>query len=41
MFAEAFGWPTVLAAMAIGPAIGIIAMLPLRMRAMTGHVLRR
>ena len=28
--AEAFGWPIVLAAMAIGPALGIIAMLRLR-----------
>ncbi len=25
-----FGWPVVLAAMALGPAIGIVAMLPLR-----------
>jgi MFS family permease len=29
--AAAFGWPAVLAAMAIGPAIGILAMLPLRL----------
>ncbi len=28
--AGAFGWPTVLALMALGPAVGIIAMLPLR-----------
>jgi hypothetical protein len=38
MFAEAFGWPFVLAALAIGPAIGIVAMLPLRMRAKKGHL---
>jgi len=25
-----FGWPMVLAAMALGPAFGIVAMLPLR-----------
>jgi MFS family permease len=31
--AGAFGWPIVLAAMAIGPAIGIVAMLPLRLKA--------
>jgi MFS family permease len=30
--AAAFGWPTVLAALAIGPAIGIVAMLPLTKR---------
>jgi MFS family permease len=41
MFAEAFGWPTVVAAMAIGPAIGIIAMLPLRLRNVTGPILSR
>jgi MFS family permease len=28
--ASAFGWPVVLAALAIGPAAGIVAMLPLR-----------
>ena len=28
--AAAFGWPVVLAALAIGPAVGIVAMLPLR-----------
>jgi MFS family permease len=28
--AAAFGWPMVLAALAIGPAAGIVAMLPLR-----------
>ena len=28
--AAAFGWPVVLAAMALGPAVGIFAMLPLR-----------
>jgi MFS family permease len=28
--AAAFGWPTVLAVLALGPALGIIAMLPLR-----------
>lgn len=28
--AHMFGWPTVLAALAIGPAVGIVAMLPLR-----------
>ncbi len=28
--AAAFGWPVVLAALAIGPAVGIAAMLPLR-----------
>lgn len=28
--AALFGWPAVLAAMAIGPAVGIVAMLPLR-----------
>lgn len=28
--AEMFGWPTVLAGLAIGPAIGILAMRPLR-----------
>lgn len=32
--AAVFGWPAVLAAMAIGPAIGIIAMSPLRRRAL-------
>jgi MFS family permease len=31
--AAAFGWPIVLAALAIGPAIGIVAMLPLTRRA--------
>ncbi len=41
MLAEAFGWPSVLAAMAIGPAIGIVAMLPLRVRDMTGPVSSR
>ncbi len=30
--AAAFGWPVVLAAMALGPAAGIVAMLPLRRR---------
>jgi MFS family permease len=30
--AAAFGWPAVLAALAIGPAAGIVAMLPLRSR---------
>jgi MFS family permease len=30
--AAAFGWPTVLAALAIGPAVGIVAMLPLTKR---------
>jgi MFS family permease len=33
MLAQLFGWPAVLAAMAIGPAVGIVAMLPLRKRA--------
>ncbi len=33
--AAAFGWPVVLAALAIGPAVGIAAMLPLR-RSRTG-----
>jgi hypothetical protein len=28
--AAAFGWPAVLAALALGPAFGIAAMLPLR-----------
>jgi hypothetical protein len=28
--AAAFGWPVVLAGLALGPAIGIVAMLPLR-----------
>ena len=28
--AAAFGWPVVLAALAIGPAVGVVAMLPLR-----------
>ena len=30
--AEAFGWPAVLAGLALGPAVGIVAMLPLRRR---------
>jgi hypothetical protein len=30
MLAGALGWPLVLAGLAIGPALGIIAMLPLR-----------
>ncbi|MBL4893060.1 MAG: hypothetical protein JKX91_14815 [Rhizobiaceae bacterium] len=29
--AEMFGWPTVLAGLAIGPAFGIIAMMRLRL----------
>jgi MFS family permease len=32
--AAAFGWPAVLAALAIGPAAGIVAMLPLRSRSL-------
>lgn len=32
--AAAFGWPAVLAALAIGPAVGVVAMLPLRRRAL-------
>ncbi|HSK40058.1 MAG TPA: MFS transporter [Arenibaculum sp.] len=32
MAAAAFGWPLVLSAMALGPAVGIVAMLPLRRR---------
>ncbi len=28
--AAAFGWPVVLAALAIGPAVGVVAMMPLR-----------
>ena len=31
--AAALGWPLVLALLAIGPALGILAMLPLRRRA--------
>jgi hypothetical protein len=31
--ASLFGWPTVLACLAAGPALGILAMLPLRRRA--------
>jgi MFS family permease len=31
--AAAFGWPIVLALMAVGPAVGILAMLPLRRKA--------
>lgn len=31
--AAAFGWPAVLAGLAIGPALGLVAMLPLRKRA--------
>ena len=34
--AAVFGWPAVLAAMALGPAIGIVAMLPLRRGAGAG-----
>jgi MFS family permease len=34
--AAAVGWPPVLAAMALGPAVGILAMLPLRRRASLG-----
>jgi hypothetical protein len=30
--ADAFGWPFVLAAMAIGPVLGLFAMAPLRRR---------
>ena len=30
--AQAIGWPLVLGALAIGPALGIVAMLPLRVR---------
>ena len=30
--AHAIGWPLVLAGLAIGPALGIVAMLPLRVR---------
>ena len=30
--AHAIGWPLVLGALAIGPALGIVAMLPLRQR---------
>jgi hypothetical protein len=30
VLAETFGWPPVLAGLAIGPAVGIVAMLPLR-----------
>ncbi|MEP3815428.1 MAG: MFS transporter, partial [Nitratireductor sp.] len=30
--AEAFGWSAVLAGLALGPAVGIVAMLPLRRR---------
>ncbi len=33
--AAAFGWPAVLAALAIGPAVGVVAMLPLRRGAPT------
>lgn len=36
MAAAAFGWPLVLSAMAIGPAVGIVAMLPLRRRSREG-----
>jgi MFS family permease len=32
MAADAFGWQAVLAALALGPAFGIVAMLPLRRR---------
>jgi MFS family permease len=35
--AARFGWPPVLAAMAVGPAVGIVAMLPLRR---SGRLLR-
>jgi hypothetical protein len=34
VLAEAFGWPAVIAVMAIGPAVGIVAMLPLRKQAL-------
>jgi len=34
--AHVFGWSPVLAAMALGPALGIVAMLPLRRRARVG-----
>jgi MFS family permease len=33
LLADAFGWPFVLAAMAIGPVLGLFAMAPLRRRA--------
>jgi MFS family permease len=35
--AAAWGWPVVLAALAIGPAVGIVAMLPLRRNAGAGR----
>jgi hypothetical protein len=34
ILAAAFGWPVVLAGLAVGPAFGILAMMPLRRRAM-------
>ena len=37
MLAGAFGWPLVLAATAIGPALGIVAMLPLRRSRTAAH----
>jgi hypothetical protein len=38
LLADAIGWPLVLATMALGPAAGIVAMLPLRGRARVDEV---
>lgn len=37
LLAGLVGWPAVLAGLALGPAVGILAMLPLRRRAATGN----
>jgi len=38
LLAHALGWPTVLAALALGPAAGIVAMLRLRSALMASRV---